>query len=78
MTIEGLDSAHSALAAHLLAQTTWERADAEKAAGNLGLLMLAGAIDRINEAAMDICGEPLIDGDDPLELNHYAAQELYE
>lgn len=40
--------------------------------------MLAGAIDRINEAAMDICGEPLIDGDDPLELNHYAAQELYE
>ncbi|MBP7996197.1 MAG: TerB N-terminal domain-containing protein [Candidatus Microthrix sp.] len=78
VTIEGLDSAHSALAAHLLAQTTWERADAEKAAGNLGLLMLAGAIDRINEAAMDICGEPLIDGDDPLELNHYAAQELYE
>ncbi|MGI8434612.1 MAG: TerB N-terminal domain-containing protein [Nocardioidaceae bacterium] len=77
LTIEGLDVAHSALADRLRTQPTWERADAEKAATAMGLPLLAGALDRINEAAMDICEEPLIDGDDPLEINDYAAQELF-
>lgn len=76
-TIDGLDAVHSALAAHLKTQPAWERADAEEAAARLGLPLLAGALDRINEAAMDICGEPLIDGDDPLEINDYAAQEIF-
>lgn len=75
--IDGLDVAHSTLAARLRSQPTWSRADAEEAATVLGLPLLAGALDRINEAAMDICGEPLIDGDDPLEINDYAAQELF-
>jgi len=76
-TIDGLDDTHSALADRLRTQPTWERADAEAAAATLGLPLLAGALDRINEAAMDICGEPLVDGDDPLHINDYAAQELF-
>lgn len=75
--IDGLDAAHSALAGRLRTQSTWGRADAEIAAVDSGLPLLAGALDRINEAAIDICGEPLLDGYDPLEINDYAAQELY-
>jgi uncharacterized tellurite resistance protein B-like protein len=75
--IEGLDAAHSALAGRFRTQPSWGRADAEEAAAEFGLPLLAGALDRINEAAMDICGEPLVDGDDPLEINDYAAQELF-
>lgn len=74
--VENLDSAHSAMAIRLCDQEAWERSDAEEAATNLGLPLLAGAIDRINEALIDLCGEPLVDGDDPLEINDYAAQEI--
>ena len=45
-------------------------------AESLGLPFLDGTLDIINEAAMDACGEPLVEGDDPLELNEYALQEL--
>jgi uncharacterized tellurite resistance protein B-like protein len=76
-TIDGLDAPHAALADRLRTRATWERADAEEAAADLGLPLLAGALDRINEAAMDLCGEPLFDGDDPIEINDYAAQELF-
>lgn len=77
LSIDGLDATHSALANQLRTRSTWGRADAEEAATALGLPLLAGALDRINEAALDICGEPLVDGDDPLEINDYAAQELF-
>ena len=40
--------------------------------------MLNGAIDMINEAAIDNCDEPLLEGDDPLKLNVYAAMRLVE
>jgi len=71
-----LDSAHSALAASLAAEAKWLRSDAESLADSLGLPLLAGALDRINEEAMDECGEPLIEGDEPLILNSYAIEEM--
>ena len=77
VSIDGLDAAHSALAEALGAQATWDRAAAEDLATQLGLPLIDGAIDRINEAAMDHCGEPLVEGEDPLEINDYAAQELF-
>jgi hypothetical protein len=49
----------------------------ELLAESLDLPLLDGALDRINEAALDVCGEPLIEGDDPLETNDYAAGELF-
>ncbi|MDE0805504.1 MAG: TerB N-terminal domain-containing protein [Acidimicrobiales bacterium] len=76
-TVDGLDAAHSTLADQLRGQATWPRTAAEDLATTLGLPLLAGALDRINEAAMDACGEPLVEGDDPLELNDYAAQEMF-
>src|SRR5581483_2320594 len=76
-TVAGLDGAHSALADRLRAQPSWERAEAENIAATLGLPMLDAAIDRVNDAAIDACGEPLIEGEDPLEINDYALQELF-
>ncbi|MBT5044312.1 MAG: hypothetical protein HN899_05365 [Gemmatimonadales bacterium] len=75
-TIVGLDAAHSALAVALAATPSWDRSDAEQLGDSLGLPLLNGALDRINEVAMDICGEPLVDGDDSLELNTYAIEEM--
>ena len=75
-TIEGLDAAHSALATALADQLEWDRGDVEELAESLGLPLLDGAFDVINEAAMDACGEPLVEGDDPVELNAYAIKEL--
>ena len=75
-TIEGLDAAYSALVTALAARSEWDRGVVEEIAESLGLPFLDGALDVINEAAMDACGEPLVEGDDPLELNAYAIEEL--
>lgn len=75
--IDGLDHEHSALATALRGEPEWDREAAEVLAQQHGLPLLDGALDRINEAAMDVCGEPLIEGDDPLELNEYAAEEMF-
>lgn len=76
-TVAGLDNTHSALAAAFSERPVWQRTDAEQLAASLGLPLLDGAIDRINEAAIEACGDPLIEGDNPLELNDYAKQELF-
>lgn len=75
-TIAGLNAAHSALATKLATKMEWDLSEVENLAESLGLPFLDGALDIINEAAMDACGEPLIEGDDPLELNQYALEEL--
>lgn len=75
-TITGLDVAHSALAVALAASPSWSRSEAEQLAASVGLPLLDGALDRINEAAMDACGEPLAEGDEDLEMNAYAIEEM--
>lgn len=75
--VAGLDGAHSALAYRLLAQPSWDRAAVETIVEELGLPMIDAAIDRVNDAAIEACGEPLAEGDDPLEINDYAAEELF-
>jgi hypothetical protein len=35
-----------------------------------------GAIDVLNEAAYEACGEPVIDGDDNLTVNPYATEAM--
>jgi len=77
VSVEGLDAAHSALADTLRSQASWARAEVEVLAADLDLPLLDGALDRVNEAAMDCCGEPLVEGEDPLEINDYAAEELF-
>ena len=74
--IDGLDPAHSAFAIALTEQQNWNRSDLEELAESLGLPMVEGALGIVNEAVIDICGEPLIEGEDPLEINTYAIEEI--
>ena len=74
--VEGLDAAHSTLAAALAAQSRWSRDEMENLAESFGLPLLAGAIDVINEAALEVCGDLLIEGDDPVTINAYTVEEM--
>jgi len=38
----------------------WDRTDLESEARQVGIVLLAGAIDRINESVLETCDEPLI------------------
>ncbi|KML07956.1 hypothetical protein VK92_01980 [Burkholderia sp. LK4] len=71
----GLDDAHSTLLRLLLTRPKWTRAELVDATSDLDM-MLDGAIEQVNEAALDHWDEPLIDGDDPLEINQDLAQRL--
>lgn len=75
--VAGLDAEHSALAVAAAAgRDSWTRRELADVAESVGLPMLDGALAEINEAAVEACGEPLIEGDDPLLVNPYAAEEM--
>ena len=76
--LPGLDAALSELARSLCDQGGCSFAEAEGIAAGLGLPMLEGALERISECAFDVCGEPLIEGDDLLVVNDYAVKELLD
>ncbi|MFP3594899.1 tellurite resistance TerB C-terminal domain-containing protein, partial [Chryseobacterium sp. SIMBA_038] len=59
----------------LLTRPKWTRAELVDAASDLEM-MLDGAIEQVNEAALDHWDAPLIDGDDPIEINQELAQRL--
>lgn len=71
----GLDSVHSAFLLKLSARTTWERIEIEQLAGGLGLLP-DGALELINDAAVEICGSLLLEGDDIVEIDRETLQEM--
>ncbi|TQF12623.1 hypothetical protein FJV41_28030 [Myxococcus llanfairpwllgwyngyllgogerychwyrndrobwllllantysiliogogogochensis] len=73
--VAGLDSLHTSLLRSLVAKTEWPRSEVEKLAGGLGLLT-DGALDVINDAAFEVCGEPVLEGDETLQLNEQAAREM--
>jgi hypothetical protein len=71
----GLDEAHSRLLDELVTRSSWSRTDFAELADRHGVLP-SGALDVINEAAMDIVGEPVIDGDDELTVNDQVLREV--
>ncbi len=71
----GLDDAHSSLGRELMTRDQWSRAEVEDLAGTHGLLP-DGALDAINEAALDLSGEALCEGTDPIVINAYAMEEM--
>ena len=52
----------------LLARAHWTRAELEELCADRGL-MTDGALERLNEAAFERHDLPLLEGDEPLELN---------
>ncbi|MBA8924249.1 putative tellurite resistance protein B-like protein [Kutzneria viridogrisea] len=75
--VAGLDAAHSTLLHRLTQQATWTRGEIDDLCAGLGLLP-DGALDVLNEAAMDASGEPLAEDDasGQILINSYATGEL--
>ncbi len=71
----GLDQPHSRLLGELATRSSWSRADFAGLAARHGV-MPSGAMDVINEAAMETAGEPVLEGDDELTINDDAMREL--
>jgi tellurite resistance protein len=63
----GLDPDHAAFYRLLISRASWSRAELADAAADMGL-MLDGALERINEASLDHFDEPLLEGEDPVEV----------
>jgi len=74
-SIGGLDGPHSALLVQLGTKPSWLRADYEAIAEELGLLP-DGALDRLNDLALDVCEAPLAEGDDPIDVDMNVHKEL--
>lgn len=69
----GLDAEHSAFLRLIITRAKWTRQELSDIAADLEL-MLDGALERINEAALDRLQAPIIEGGDELEI----AQDLWE
>jgi tellurite resistance protein len=74
--LPGLDASHAALALAFGTQSEWTPADLAQLVGDHGLPLADAVVDRINDAVIEICGEPLLDGDGPWDVNTYALQEI--
>ncbi len=71
----GLDLPHTEFLKALSQQSNWDRHDLLALAQSHGL-MLDGALEAINDAALDQCDEPLMEGDDPITLDPVVLREL--
>lgn len=72
--IWSLDSAHSALLRDLLARDSWAREEYASLAQR-HRLMPEGALETINDAAFEAVGEPILEGEDPLEIRAALVEE---
>jgi hypothetical protein len=69
----GLDGEHSAFLRLLLTRHSWSRAELNDIAADMEM-MLDGALERVNEAALERFDARIAEGDDPIEI----AQDLME
>ena len=70
-----LRNEYAVLLAKLIERPEWSRIDFESVAAEFRLLP-DGAIDTLNEAAFEHCGGPVLEGDDPLQIDTDTAKEL--
>ncbi|CAN5696423.1 hypothetical protein BH09CHL1_BH09CHL1_16900 [soil metagenome] len=70
-----LDAAHAKLLAALGERDVVSRQEFNALAAKFRLLP-DGALDVLNDAAYDVAGDPLLDGEDELTINHDAFEEL--
>lgn len=71
----GLDRACLAFLEELAKQETWSRQGVEQLAAQLDL-MVDGTLESLNELAFDLCGAPLAEGDEPIEVDVEIAKEM--
>ena len=73
--VPGLDRSHSALLRDLAARSSWTRTEFEALASAHGLLP-DGALDELNEVALDTAGAPVVEGDATLDVADDVLREL--
>jgi uncharacterized tellurite resistance protein B-like protein len=66
--LSSLDPDHRGLLHALLQRSQWTRSELEEMCADRSL-MVDGAIERINEAAFEHYDQPIIEGDDPMDIN---------
>lgn len=71
----GLDPAHTALLRALSGLDRLTLSQFESLAGRFGV-MPAGALESLNEASFEITGEPLLEGDDPIDVTPHAVEMM--
>ena len=74
--VDGLTDAHESLLVDLQAKETWSRSEFEELAEHHGLIP-GFAIEQINDSAFEVADEPLLEGEDPIELNSYALDAMH-
>lgn len=74
--IKGLDGPHSQLVMTLVSRPEWDRGAVEELVESVDLPFVDTALDVIDEAAIQLCGEPLFECHNPVVLNTYAAKEM--
>jgi hypothetical protein len=73
--VPGLDRSHGALLRDLAGRPSWTRAEFEALAAAHGLLP-DGALDELNEVAIDTAGAPVAEGDATLDIADDVLREL--
>lgn len=73
--VTGLDLPHSGLLRALAEKNPWTRAEFEDLAAAWGVLP-DGAVDALNDAAYETAGDPVVDGEDPIEINNDVLGEM--
>ncbi|MEO5333413.1 MAG: TerB N-terminal domain-containing protein [Magnetococcus sp. YQC-5] len=71
----GLDGEYLRLFHRMTEQTVWERKVFDALCSELGLFP-DGALELLNEAAYALCGSPLLDGEDPMEVDMEIVKEM--
>jgi hypothetical protein len=71
----GLDDRHSDFLTRILAKENWSRADLAALAAKCQVLF-EGALDTLNDLALERYGDPLLEGEDPIYLNPMIAKEM--
>ncbi len=71
----GLDRGSATFLEELSKQESWSRQDVEQLAARLDL-MVDGTLESLNEIAFDLCGAPLAEGEEPIEVDLEIAKEM--
>jgi uncharacterized tellurite resistance protein B-like protein len=70
-----LDDSLTAMVRALGERSSWSRPEIEDLATRLGV-MPDGALERINERAWELCGEPACEGENPVQIHAHVVKEL--
>lgn len=73
--VAGLSEGESEFVAALAKRGSWSREEVEELAAR-HQLMVDGALEAVNEAAFELCGGPLSEGDEPIDIDPEIAKEM--